>query len=453
MIQHIVIPKLGQTMEEATVETWHKKEGDTIERGDVVLEVTTDKATLEVEAFISGTLLKVLAPEGVDLPVNTVIALVGEPGEALPDNLAELEAIARGEVEGEAQAKPDVTAEEVAPAAPTTTESTPATPPAPVTAPVGRTLISPRAKKLAGKKNVPAVVLKGTGPNGRIVEADVQSYLDKRNALKVTPAAKVVAAERGVDVLTITGTGPSGRITREDVEKAPVAVIAAMPAAGRVELSAMRRVVAERMTQSKQEAPHFYLFMDIDMTEAAALRKKINTEGPGRIGFHDLLIRACAVAMTEHPAMNTAWDNGAILQKGEINIGLAVAIDEGLMVPVVKSVDTLSIQAIAQKSKELIEKARTKKLTPDEYDCGSLTISNLGMFDVDSFLPVINPGESAIIGVGKIGDKVVARDGGIHIRSMMTASLSADHRSVDGAIAAAYLKCVKDLLEAPDGLL
>jgi len=263
--------------------------------------------------------------------------------------------------------------------------------------------------------------------------------------------AKTLAAERGVDVTLIKGTGPSGRITRDDVLAAPIAA----PAAGaetRVELSAMRRVVANRMSQSKREAPHFYLFMDIDMTAAVAMRQRLNTEGSVRIGFHDLLIAACAKALAAHPAMNSAWDNGALRRRGEVNIGLAVAIDEGLMVPVVKNADRLSITAIAQMSKGLIDKTRSKRLIPDEYEGGCLTISNLGMFDVDCFLPIINPGESAILGVGRIAAKPVVIDGAIHLRSIMTAALAGDHRVVDGAIAAAFLKSVKDTLEAPEQL-
>lgn len=453
MIQKILVPKLGQTMEEAAIAKWHKHEGDTIEKGDVVLEITTDKATLEVESFVSGTIRKILAAEGVTLPVNTVVALVGEPDDELPDDLMALEAAARGE----GAPAPATTPAESAPAA----SATPATATAPTAQPTpaiaatdGRIFISPRARKLAAKEKIPVVVLRGAGPNGRITEKDVRAYLEKGKAIRITPAAKVAAVERGVDVTLITGTGPGGRITREDVLAAPVVTpLAAAPSAGRVELSAMRRIVAERMSRSKREAPHFYIFMDADMTNAVEARKRINEAGSVRVGFHDILIRACAKAMAEMPAMNAAWDKDAIIRRGEINIGLAVAIDDGLIVPVVKNADRLGLTDIARQSQSLIEKARSKKLTPDEYEGGSLTISNLGMFGVDCFLPIINPGEAAILGVGSIAPKPVVIDGGIHIRSIMTLSLSADHRIVDGAIAAAYLKRVKNLLESPDELL
>ena len=446
MIQKILVPKLGQTMEEATIEKWHKQEGDKVKKGDVILEITTDKATLEVESFVTGTLRKLLASEGVTLPVNTVIALVGEPDDALPDDLPALEAAARGEGPG-TPAKAAAPQPEAA--------STPAPTPAPAAVGEGGHIsISPRARRLAKKEKVPVIVLRGTGHNGRIIEKDIHAYVEKRKALKITPAAKALAAKRGVDITLIKGSGPGGRITREDVLAAPMVTPLPVAAqAGRGELSAMRRVVAERMSRSKREAPHFYLLMDIDMTEAIKVRARINAGGGTRVGFHDLLIRACAKAMVEHPAMNAAWDNDTIRPRGEVNIGLAVALDEGLMVPVVKDADRLGLTNIAETSKTLIEKARSKRLTPDEYEGGCLTISNLGMFDVDTFVPVINPGEAAILGVGKIAEKPVVIEGGIHIRSIMSATLSADHRVVDGAIAAAFLKRVKELLEDPEQLV
>ena len=320
MIQRILVPKLGQTMEEAVIEKWHKKEGDTVEKGDVILEITTDKATLEVEAFSGGTIRKLLALEGITLPVNTVIALVGEPDDPLPDDLPALEAAARGKA---APATPPAPAQDVA-TTPAPPPAAPAPSPAPqpspaVATPSGRILISPRARRLARKEKVPASVLRGTGPNGRIVEKDLLAYLEKRKSIRVTPAAKAIALERGVDVTLVKGTGPAGRVTRDDVLAAAPAARPTAPAPGRVELSAMRRVVAQRMSLSKREAPHFYLLLDIDMTEAVKVRKRVNDTGDVRVGFHDMIIRACATAMAEQPAMNVAWDNETILQRGEVN--------------------------------------------------------------------------------------------------------------------------------------
>jgi pyruvate dehydrogenase E2 component (dihydrolipoamide acetyltransferase) len=282
----------------------------------------------------------------------------------------------------------------------------------------------------------------------------VSAHLALREQVRATPTAIELACERGVDLTALRGTGPAGKISKEDVLAAKVATT--RPAAARerrIELTAMRRIVAERMAKSKREAPHFYLTMEVDMTAAAALRAKLNAEGKTRVGFHDLLIRACAKSFGENPMMNVAWAGDHLRVRAEINIGLAVALDEGLIVPVIRNADQLDLAATARASAPLIEKARSKRLLPDEYEGGCLTISNLGMFDVDNFIPVINPGESAILGVGRIAQKPVIIGGGVQVRSMMSCTLSADHRAVDGAIAAKFLKRVKELLEKPDELI
>ena len=445
MLQKVLLPKLGQTMEEATLERWLKKEGDEVSKGDVLLEITTDKATLEVEAYANGVMKKILADEGQVLPVNAVIALIGAADEALPDNFDEY--LATHGADGAAPASEPKTEEPAAASSAPTAPAVAAPPPLPS----GRIFASPRAKKRAETKHVPLRILRGSGPDGRIVEKDVLGYLERRKAIKVTPVALVVACEREVDVLGLTGTGPNGRITKDDVLGAPVA--AAVGEERRVELTAMRRVVAQRLTQSKQQIPQFYLMMEMDMTAAAALRKKLNTEGSTRIGFHDMIIKACAMAFVDNPTMNVSWAGDAFIQRGEINIGVAVAVDDGLMVPVVHGADRMSLEQIARASKDLIDRTRSKKLTPDEYEGGCLTISNLGMYDIDSFIPIINPGESAILGIGRIAEKTVVKNSAIHIRSMMSVCISADHRVVDGAVAAPFLKAVKDRLEDPEQLV
>ncbi len=447
MIQQVLLPKLGETMTEATIEKWRKAEGDKIQKGEVLLEITTDKATLEVESLFSGVVRKVLAAKGAVLPVNTAIALIGEANDALPADLNKLAAMARGEQPAAAPAAGGTGA----PAKSAVAESA-----APAFAEAGgRQFVSPRARKLAEAEKAPLQAIRGSGPGGRVIEKDIAGYVTRRNAVKSTPAAIALAFERGVDLTALKGSGPEGRVTKEDVLAAKPAVAAASvasaaPAAGRIELSAMRRVVADRMTKSKRETPHFYLMMEIDMTAAAAMRKKLNESGKTRIAFHDLVIRACAKAMLDNPAMNVAWGGDHIRQRGEVNAGLAVALEEGLMVPVVKNAHGMNLEQTAQTSARLVEKARSKKLTPDEYEGGCITISNLGMYDVENFLPVINPGESSILGTGRIAQKVVVIDGGMHIRSMMSVTLSADHRATDGAIAAKFLKAVKDYLEKPE---
>jgi len=467
MIQEVLMPKLGQTMEEAKIEAWHKNEGDPVAKGDVLLEIQTDKAVLEVESFVEGTMRKIVAEAGETFPVNSVIALVGEPDDELPD----VDAIRAKALSGEAA--PAETAQPEAPAAqpePEKSEPAPQPEPKPEPAPQaaqappetpkreGRIFASPRARRRAEEEKAPLSRIEGSGPNGRIVEQDVIDYVEKLKALKVTPVAREIALQQDVDLLSIEGTGTGGKITKEDVLGAAQAAPAKAPAAAPVaagkpaELTAMRRIVGERMSQSKREAPHFYLTLEADMSAAIALRKSVNDRGRVKVSYHDLLIKACGRALAEQPAMNVFFQDNALVQRKEINIGLAVAIDDGLMVPVIGDVDKLSLSGVAEKSHELIDKARHKRLTPDEYQGGCLTLSNLGMFDIDWFYPIINPGEPAILGVGRIAEKVVAIDGGIHVKPMMSLALCADHRAVDGAIAATFLKRVKELIEAPEGL-
>jgi len=435
MIQHVLMPKLGQTMEEATVARWLKKEGDPVARGDVLLEITTDKATLEVESYVSGVLRKILAREGETLPVNAVIALVGDPEDALPADLEALRTPA-GVAGAPSGAAPQ------AAQTPATLMAEATTQPA-----VGKIFASPRARRLAAEEKVNLRLIRGSGPGGRIVEADVRAHLERLRQTRSTPAARALAYERGVDLTTLHA---EGRITKAQVE---AAAPGAAPGARRVPLSPMRRVIAERMSRSKQQIPHFQISMDVEMRAAVALRTRLNQEGPVRIAFHDMLIKACAKAFAEYPMMNAVWDGDAILYRSEIHIGLAVALEEGLTVPVVRHADRLSLQEIARESARLIERARNKRLTPDEYEGGCFTISNLGMFGVDSFVPIINPGESAILGVGRIADRVIACGDAICIRPLMNLTLSADHRALDGAIAAKFLGRVKALLESPEELL
>jgi pyruvate dehydrogenase E2 component (dihydrolipoamide acetyltransferase) len=433
MLQEVLLPMLGETMEEATIERWIKKEGDDVKRGEVLLEITTDKATLEVESRVQGKMLKIIAQPGDVLPVNAVLAYVGEPGDKLPEGPAAGAAPAAAKPEAKRQAVAQaLVAAALAPEA------------------EGRICASPRARALAKAEAVTLEALRGSGPNGRIVEKDVQEYIQRAKAVHATSMARQVAAQAGVDITAIKGTGPGGRIVKDDVQRAAaVPAPASVPAGAGVEaLTAMRRIVAERMTQSKREAPHFYLSIDADMTNAVAYRNAINQGRAEKIAFNDILIKACATAMASVPAVNRAWADGKIIRKGQISIGLAVALDEGLMVPVVRDADRKDIPQVAADTRALVEKARTKRLTPDECTGGSMTLSNLGMFGISSFYAVINPGESCILGVGAIVPKPVVIDGGLCVRQMMNLSLSCDHRVVDGAIGAQFLVAVKDHLEA-----
>ena len=319
MIQKVLVPKLGQTMEEATIEAWRVKEGDEVKKGDVLLEITTDKATLEVESYVAGTVRRILAKKGDVLPVNAIIALVGDPGDEIPEDI---------------EAAPSPAEAPAAEEQPASSPAAPAAAPIPAAAPArpsGRLFASPRARRLAEGKKVSLRVLTGTGPNGRIVEADVKAYLDRSAKLRVTPTARELALQNDVDITTVQGSGPGGKITKEDVLKAPAAALAVAPASVApgewVPLTAMRRIVAERMSQSKREIPHFYLVTETDMTEAVGYRKELMAESGAKLSFHDLIVKAMAQGVREFPQMNASWQSDAIQFGTEINIGLAVALE------------------------------------------------------------------------------------------------------------------------------
>ena len=438
MLQKVLMPKMGQTMEDGAVEKWHKSEGDGIQKGEVLLEIQTDKATMEIEATIAGIVKKLIVPEGERVPCGQTIALVGEPGDEVPEDISEFMA--------PSPAGAKAASSEAAVAAETPAAEAHAAPAAAVVA-EGRIFASPRARKKAENGRVPLQILQGSGPNGRIIERDVLGYLERCAGVRITPTARKLAHERGVDILALQGTGPSGRIVVEDIG-------GAAPAAAhrREPMSAMRKIVADRMTLSKREAPHFYLMIDVDMGAAIELRTQWNESGRQKLSFNDMIIRACGLAFRDHPQISARFDGDALSFSGDLSVGLAVALEDGLIVPVVRGVSRKGLSDIARDTADLIGRARSKRLTPDEYQGGNITISNLGMMDIDCFIPIMNPGESAILGVGKIAERVVAVDGGIRVRPMMTVTLSADHRALNGAEAAQFLKQVKDLLESPSDL-
>jgi len=446
-MREILLPKLGQTMEEATIERWHKKEGDPVRRGDVVLEITTDKATLEVESYVEGTLRKIIAREGLTLPVNAVIALVGEPDEPLPDGVDDLIAAAEAGTASGAETQPEPEAAPVRESAPSAAGAGPAAPVS-VAPPPGRLFASPRARMRAEQHRVNLRLLRGSGPGGRIVEKDVLDYVERAKAIRMSPTAREIAYRRGVDVLSLPVRGR--RVTKADVLAARPAPEAAATALE--PLSAMRRIVAERMARSQREVPHFYLVMEVDMTDAAAFRAAWNETAPRKLSYNDLLLKACGLAMRDVPAMAAVWAETGLVRREEINIGLAVALEDGLIVPVVRGVDRLPLEALAAESARLVGRARGKRLTPEEYEGGCFTVTNLGMYGVDAFAAIVNPGESGILAVGRIAARPVVVGEAIHIRSMMTMTLSADHRVVDGATAARFLARVKELLEQPEQL-
>ena len=309
--------------------------------------------------------------------------------------------------------------------------------------------------------------IRGTGPGGRIVEADVRAAAKAAQDVKASPVARKAAARMGVDLASVASAAAGVKVMKEHVLRAAAAGKPGLPAEARrslgevgakagevVPLSAMRRIVAERMLLSKQTIPCYYLEMDADVTDLVCLRNKMNArQDAQKVTFNDFIVKACAAALRAFPLVNSRWVEGGIERRAEVNVGFAVALDEGLVVPVVRNVDRKSLAQVAAEAAGLVERARSKRLQPDEYQGGCLTISNLGMYGIRSFIPVANPGESTILGLGMIGDRVVFRQGSIQVRKIMTLVLAVDHRIVDGAVGAQFLEAIRDALEAPAKLV
>jgi len=440
----VILPLLGQTMEEGTINKWFKKEGDTVEKGEPLLEVMTDKVNMEVESPASGVLRKILAPEEAVVPVKELIAIIGSPDEKIDDLLASVTAVG---VE-----KP------TAPVAEPAKEFIPTAAPGPTPITGGRVIASPRAKKIAQEHGlgISLLVGMGSGPGGRIVEKDVLNFLAKAGAKpRATPLAEKIAADLGLGLYDITGTGPGGKITREDIlcARSSFAPTEAPNIGSVIPFAGIRKAVADAMVRSVSSAAHVTLVSEVDMTDCARFREQINPGMERRYGvkvsYTDIIVKAAARAIEDHRIMNSTLEGDRIVIHEDVHIGVAVAIEGGLVAPVVKSVRGKPLQVISTEIKELAEKARGGKLSPAEMQGGTFTITNLGTYGVDVFNPIINPPQTAILGVCRIVKKPVVVGDQIQIRSMMNLCLSFDHRIVDGAPAAQYLARVKELLENP----
>ncbi len=395
MSSNVIMPALGVAQEKGTLLHWLKAEGQTVAKGEPLMEIETDKATVEIEAPASGVLAHVTAAPGDEVPVGQTIALILEPGESISKKI----------------------------------------PPTPV----ARRIDQPTNTAAEAKIGFPS--------------ATAPEPIRQSSRLLASPAAKRIARERGVDINSLTGSGPEGSIVTADVLRAEKRTASDFPhssALGQViSLSAMRRIVGQRMLHSKQSAPHFYLDMDIDMTQVHAIRREVKEKSAGTIpSINDFIVLSCARALKNFPLINASYGDAGIKLSTDINIGMAVALEEGLVVPVIRKADQLSVTALAIQSRQLIEKAQGRKLLPLDYDGGTFTVSNLGMLGVDRFVAIINPPQCAILAVGRVAPRVVTDGDSIEIRSMMTVTLSADHRIVDGALGARFLQEVKRLLEA-----
>ncbi len=420
-VEVISMPRLSDTMEEGTVASWLKNIGDKVEEGDILAEIETDKATMEFESFYEGTLLHVGIGEGESAPVDSLLAIIGPAG---TDVAAVIEAQKSGNLATESAASNEVEVSK---------EETPKTESAPAQVEKvestnnsgGRIFASPLAKKIAKDKGINLADVKGTGDNGRIVKKDIENY----TPVATQPAAQVVAAP-------VTSFAIAGEEKTEDMKN-----------------SQMRKAIAKALGNSKFTAPHFYLNIEVDMDNAIASRKVINAVPDTKVSFNDMVVKACAMALQKHPQVNTTWSDDVTKYHSHIHVGVAVAVDEGLVVPVVKHTNTLSLTQIGASVKDLAGKARNKKIAPAEMQGSTFTVSNLGMFGIESFTSIINQPNSAILSVGAIVQKPVVKNGEIVVGNTMMLTLACDHRTVDGAVGAQFLQTLKTYIENPVTML
>lgn len=412
MAFEVCMPQLGLTMEEGTVSQWIKHEGDAVKTGDVLLEITTDKLTNEVTSEHDGVLLKIVAQEGEDIPVKGLLCYVGQPGEAV------------GDAPAAAAAAP------AAPAAPTAPAAA-APVPAPVAAGGARIRISPLARKTAAKLGVDVSGIVGSGPSGRIRQQDVLA------AAKAPKAAAPVAAEPAPAAKPVSKTGLE-LMEGDTVSK----------------LAGMRKVVAQRMLQSHTEIPPVTQNTKVDVTELMKFRKMLLAETGNKYSVNDLILKATAKCLRQHPEVLVSLDGDQIIQRAHVNLGMAVALDAGLIVPVIRDADRMGLDALSAAAKDLASRAKGNKLTPDEYKGSTFSVSNLGMFGIETFTPIVNQPDAAILGVCAVEDELVMDDeGNISKHQVMRLSFTYDHRLIDGAVAAKFVMALRDLLEKPMSII
>jgi len=417
---NIEMPKLSDTMTEGTLVSWRKKAGDTVEIGDIIAEIETDKATMEMEAFDEGTIVEILVQEGTKAPVGAVLAVIAEEDEDVS-----VTTTAAAPAESATKTSASDTASPVAAVVPTTT----------VAADGSRLRVSPLARKIAAEKGVDLTTVQGSGPSGRIVKADVESAKSAPATPAAAPSSAPVAAAPAPQGILPT-VGADDKVTP---------------------LSGMRKIIAGRLLTSKQTIPHFYLHVECDAAPLMALRKQINAQteqtGGNKYSVNDFVVKAMINGCEEVPAVNAAYNGDSIVEFANVGISVAIAVEDGLVTPVVKTAQNKSLLEISQEIKAMAKRARDKKLLPNEFDGGTITISNLGAWGVESFDAIVNPPQAAIVSVGGIIEKAVSIKGEIKSGLRMNIGLSCDHRVVDGAVAATYLNAVKKFIEQPTLML
>lgn len=414
MAEIVKMPKLSDTMTEGVVAEWHKKVGDKVKSGELLAEIETDKATMEFESFQDGVLLYIGVEKGQSAPVDSILAILGKEGEDVNALIEEYKK-SQGAAAPTAQ-KTEEKKDEVKEAAPIAVSQPAATASAPTTTSNdGRVKVSPLAKKMAEEKGIDVRAVNGSGDGGRVIKRDIENFKGGANGAAIKAPSFIPGKES---------------YTEETV-------------------SQMRKTIARRLAESKFTAPHFYLTMEIDMDKAIEARTAINAVSPVKVSFNDLIIKAVAAALRKHPKINSSWLGDKIRYNEHIHIGVAVAVDEGLLVPVVRFADTKSISQIAEEVKYFAQKAKDKKLQPSDWEGNTFTISNLGMFGIEEFTAIINPPDACILAVGGIKQTPVVKNGQVVPCNVMKVTLSCDHRVVDGALGAAFLQTLKQMLENP----
>src|SRR5690554_216741 len=423
MAEVILMPKLSDTMTEGVVAEWHKKVGDDVESGELLAEIETDKATMEFESFYDGKLLYIGIEKGQTAPVNDILAIIGEEGEDIEKLIEESKQASSADssdndsdsIQEEEEVKEEKQEEEkpAADSKPKETSTAPAS-----SGDGSRIFASPLAKKLAEDKGVDLNDVQGSGENGRIVKRDIENYNPQEEPQN--------SAKTG---------GSTGAILTESYTD--------------TNISQMRKTIAKRLAESKFTAPHFYLTLDIDMDNAMTQRAAVNENDGVRISFNDMVIKACAVALRKHPAVNSAWLGDKIRRYDHINIGVAVAVEDGLLVPVVRFADTKGLMTIGAEVREFAQKAKNKKLQPQDWEGNTFTISNLGMYNIEEFTAIINPPDACILAIGAIKQVPVVKDGQVVPGNVMRVTLSCDHRVVDGVTGSEFLNTFKSYMENP----
>lgn len=427
MAEVVLMPLMSDTMTEGVVAEWHKEVGDAVEMGDLLAEIETDKATMEFEAPEDGVLL-FKADAGEPIPINAVLAIIGEEGESIEELLAS----STGDSADDSPKTEQNQVEESTPIEHTSSEPTVEAVSPPTTD--GRLKASPLAKKLAKEHHIDITTVKGSGDEGRIIKRDIEAYLANNKVETAPPSVETITPQ------VAASAPPPPPSTDPDAYE-------------EVRVSQMRKTIARRLAESKFSAPHFYLRMEINMDNIIAWRKQMNELSEVKISFNDLIVKSCAMALRKHKAVNASWLGDKIRYNKHINIGVAVAVEEGLLVPVLRHADNKSLSDLATETRALAGKARDKKLAPEEMQGNTFSISNLGMFGIDEFTAIINPPDACILAVGRIKQTPVVVDGELKVTNIMAVTLSCDHRVVDGATGAQFLQTLKGLMEDPIRLL